>query len=946
MRPDLRHQFVCAFLYLGMLFLSPNGADAAQVDGDQFFKSKIRPLLFVNCRGCHGEKKQEGGLRVDSRAALLKGGERGPAVVPSKPQQSLLIRAVSRGDHDLEMPPDEPLNKSAVLALTHWVKNGAPWPENDATSATTAPLDRVAEIRQSHWAFRPIRNTVLPDVRNTSWVQSPIDQFVLAKLESAGLSPSPRADRRTLIRRASLDLIGLPPAWEQVRSFLQDESPNAFANLIDELLSRPEYGEHWGRHWLDVARYADTKGYVDAGERKYPFAWTYRDWVVRSFNRDLPYDRFVTAQIAADLRPLNDRWDLAALGFLTVGQRYNFFPHEIIDDRIDVVTRGLMGLTVGCARCHDHKYDPIGATDYYALYGVFANSYEPTPDEMPIISEPDAAVDTDKTFHQELREKAGALKDRRQKLHAQIQHEMRAWASDYFAYIVETMPQHRTQAQPPLRTERGVLREKSAYARGAVARWRQFLEERTDDDPVFAVWSQLVKLDREQISQQVSQVLDVGTGRINPIVEQAFHRNQPATMRDVARVYGKLLEDTEQLWREQLTHNPAAHGFDDSPREQLRQVLYGRNAPPVMTLDESEDFYQLDESTDVRKRFADIERVFLSVKNVSPRAMSMADRSNLMEQYVFVRGNPMRRGQRVERRFIQLLSEDDSEPFRKGSGRSELAAAIVSPKNPLTARVLVNRVWGWHFGRGLVTTPSDFGIRSSPPSHPELLDYLARRFLDEGRSLKDLHRWILRSNAWQQITDDRPECRQVDPENRLLWKMNRRRLEFESMRDSMLAVSGRLTPAGGGPPVERSPDDPAGTHRTIYGLLDRELLPGLFRVFDFPSPDISSPQRSRTTVPQQALFLLNNPFVMAQADALADELNLTLGPTDTNGRIRYLFRRILSRDPAPDEIRSVVRLAVRSESTISEEMPDSTPALPWTELAQVLLISNEFLFAD
>lgn len=752
------------------------------------------------------------------------------------------------------------------------------------------------------------------------------------------MSPSPTATPRELIRRATIELIGLPPTYAESEAFEHDyetDAQQAMSGLVDRLLASPEYGRRWGRHWLDVARYADAKGYVDAGEVKYPFAYTYRDYVVEAFNRDLPFNRFIREQIAADLLPGKTPGSMAALGFLTVGSRFNFFPHEIIDDRIDVVTRGFLGLTAACARCHDHKYDPIPIEDYYSLYGVFANSREPSPDRWPVLGAKSSAEDA--AFQKKLTEAAGKYNALRDKLHRQIQHELRAWAGDYLRYIVQSTPRHRTQAQPEIRTERGVIREVAAYASGGVIRWRLFLESRQPDDPVFGLWRRLFDLEKETIPAQFENEFRAWQqgGEVNALVVDAFNSKPSKNMAEVANIYGAILESAETEWRQVQKTNTDATALPDAAKEQVRRVMYAADFPATMTVDESEDLYALDESTNVRKHFAAIERVYLEKWNtVQPRPMLMADRQTPGEQRVFLRGDANRLGPRVDRHIPAVYTGDRARPIERGSGRLALADAITSKSNPLTARVIVNRVWAWHFGRGLVETPSDFGVRSAPASHPELLDHLAAWFVKNEWSIKRLNRYILLSKTWQQSSVDRPKLRKQDPGNRLLWRKNRRRMGFETMRDSMLLVSGQLDPHAGGPPLEKAPDDAANRRRTLYSFVDREKLPDVFRVFDFPCPDISTPSRSRTTVPQQSLFLLNNPFVLAQADALAKRLaNGTAGEM-----VAQMYRAVLGREPEPEELRLAKRFV--AQSGLSKE------TLPWQELAQALLLSNEFMFVD
>ena len=453
-------------------------------NGVDFFEKRIRPVLDQRCYDCHSARAEnvQGGLRLDRREAILRGGDNGPAVVPGNPQASLLIQAIRHLNPDhLAMPPDEEKLSAAVMDdFERWIVLGVPFPGHASSQQGEPVVDphRMHDARLRHWAFQPIKSPPLPNVARLSWPQNGVDYFVLARLEDAQLEPSQDATRRLLIRRAYYNLHGLPPPPQDVAAFVNDQWPTAFARLVDRLLASPRYGERWGRHWLDVARYSDSKGYVDAGEERYPFAYTYRDYVVRAWNEDLPFDRFVLEQLAADrlpqapaeAAPTARNAGLAGLGFLTVGSRYNLFSHEIIDDRIDVVTRGLMGLTVTCARCHDHKYDSISAADYYALYGVFASSREPSPDQYPLLSSKGGKRHETDELRQQLTDQAKEYHDLREKLYEQIQHEMRAWVGDYLRYIVQLMPEHRTQAQPGLRIARNgeLIRDVSAYARGAV----------------------------------------------------------------------------------------------------------------------------------------------------------------------------------------------------------------------------------------------------------------------------------------------------------------------------------------------------------------------------------------------------------------------------------------------------------------------------------------------
>jgi hypothetical protein len=726
----------------------------------EFFEKHVRPVLSASCFPCHGAEKQRSGLRLDFREALLKGGDNGPAVKPGDPEQSRLIRLIRR-EGEIKMPPKEKLAPEDIEALTAWIKMGAPWP--DSTGGTSG---RLADDRRLHWSFQPVKKPALPAVRNASWIQSPVDAFILAQLEAKGFKPARPPDRRTLLRRVTFDLTGLPPTPEEVAAFEADTSPEAFAHVVDRLLASPRYGERWGRYWLDVARYADTKGYVFQEERRYPYAYTYRDYVIHAFNEDLPYDQFLLQQLAADrLPPGTDQRSLAALGFLTLGRRFLNNTHDIIDDRIDVVSRGLLGLTVTCARCHDHKFDPIPTKDYYSLYGIFNSSEEPA--ELPLLGPPEPT-------------------------------------QGYLAFVEEM----------------------------------------------------------------------------------------------------RKLEDN-------------LSEFDKKHQEELKS---GNRAIR-------------DQRTELKKK---IDALQATSPAAPPRAMVLQDTPVPREPHVFLRGNPNNQGEAVPRQFLLVLSGPSRQPFHEGSGRLELARAIASPDNPLTARVLVNRVWLHHFGAGLVRTPSDFGMRGEAPTHPELLDYLSAQFVEDGWSIKKLHRLILLSSTYQQDCAVDPAVLEQDPENRLLSHMNRQRLDFEALRDSLLAVAGTLDTRSGGPSVEIT-TAPFATRRSVYGIIERQNLPGLFRTFDFASPDTTNPQRFTTTVPQQALFLMNSAFVTEQARHLANRPDV-VGLSDVESKIRRLYQLSYGRQPDADEI-NLGKRYLESSGRVAG-------AGAWAKYAQVLLLANEFAFVD
>jgi cytochrome c553 len=908
---------------------------SASAEDTAFFEARILPILAERCLECHGSKKQKSGLRLDSRAAMLKGGDSGPAVVPGQPEESPLIEAV-RYEGEPKMPPSGRLAPQAIADLEAWVKRGAPWPE---TAATLTP-GASAQAAKRHWAFQPIRPVPLPEVSDRTWPRGAIDRFILAQLEARGLTPSPPADRRALIRRATFDLTGLPPTSEEVETFVADLAPDAFERVVDRLLASPRYGERWGRYWLDVARYADTKGYVFFEDVNYPWAYTYRDYVIHALNEDLPYDRFILEQLAADRLPLGaDQRPLRALGFLTVGGRFMDNKHDIIDDRIDVVTRGLMGLTVACARCHDHKYDPVSQKDYYALYGVFASAIEP---DVPPVFEPPPQTPAYEAFAQELQKREQKLRDFVRSKHAEIIEDSKKRAAEYLLAAQAALGAPSTE-DFMLITDGGDLNPPMFL------RWKALLERtRESRDPVFAPWHALAGLPAEGFAEKAAEIvarfvapLD-SSEPINPIIARALADRPPRSLTDVAQTYGRLLNATELIWqdwarRARLNGQDPPPPLPDPDREAIRLVFHGPEAPPNLPFQLTGEFDLLTDRTSqetLKKLQGEVNTWRVSGPGAPARAMTLEDTPTPFEPHVFLRGNPNNLGEPVPRRFIAFLSGAEPKPFREGSGRLELAQAIVARDNPLTARVVVNRVWTHHFGAPLVGTPGDFGLRGEPPSHPELLDHLAARFMDEGWSLKILHKWIMLSSVYQQASDDRSECQRVDPENHLLWKMNRRRLDFEATRDALLAVAGRLDGTIGGPP-DKQIAAATSTRRTLYGFIDRLNLPGLYRAFDFPDPHATSPRRDLTTVAPQALFLMNHPFVLAMARATLQRPEIAREP-EWARRVDRLYRLLYSRPPTADEI-------ALAHAFLGDARD---PSDSWAQYVQALLIANEFVFID
>jgi mono/diheme cytochrome c family protein len=899
-------------------------ATAATPEQEEFFERHVRPVLAEHCFECHGPEQKENELRVDGLETLLTGGKRGPAIVPGDPDASVLIQAI-RGGGNLKMPPKSDIPAEAIEALTHWVAMGAPWPEGRPIVVG----DRVDAVREKHWAYQPVRNPVPPEVENEAWVRDDIDRFILRRLKDAGLEPSEAADRRTLLRRASYGLTGLPPTMDELNAFLADETPDAYNNMIDRLLASPRYGERWARHWLDLARYSDTKGYVFEEDRFYPYSHTYRDYVIRAFNEDVPYDRFIVEQLAADLLDLGeDKRPLAAMGFLTLGRRFLNNVHDITDDRIDVVTRGMLGLTVSCARCHDHKYDPIPAADYYAMYGVFRSTHEPGVEELPLISEPDPEDPQYQEYQQLLEEKVAEHQAFRREWHVKLLAEAREKAADYLLAAHDTRDITENAPFRELAKERGLHWH-------LLDRWRNYLKTQTETPgPIFTPWFDFAALAPETFAEDAKAIVDrikndaAYRDALNPRIAEAFNAEPPASMADVANRYGNVLRAADAEWVNRLAaHTQIAiqtgtaptlpDALPDANAEALRQVLYAKNA--AANFPENE----IDELVDIptRNRNTQLRRAVQSHQATHPgrpdRAPVLLETAQPFDPYVFKRGKPGNKGEDVPRRFLAVLTDGEPQPFENGSGRLEFAQAIASRDNPLTARVFVNRVWMHHFGAPIVGTTSDFGVRSDAPTHPDLLDHLATWFMDNGWSVKALHRKIMNSAAYRQVSTGKNA--KTDPENRLLARQNAQRLDFEAMRDSLLFAAGTLDDDMGGPPVDIT-DEPFTTRRTVYGLVERQNLPGLFRTFDFASPDAHSPGRFETTVPQQALYLMNAPFAVQQARTLLDATDTP----ETGERVRTLYHRTLQRDPSADEIELAKRF-VESYEAAPEQAPPPPP---------------------
>ncbi|NBV22563.1 MAG: DUF1549 domain-containing protein [Proteobacteria bacterium] len=852
----------------------------------QFFEKKIRPVLAEHCYSCHSAKaeKIKGGLLVDSKEGLLKGGSSGAVIIPGKPEKSLFIKDMKSTNPDDMMPPKgDRLSPQVIADFETWIRMGAPDPRSEASGAM-AVLKVDWDKTREHWAYQPVKAPALPKVKDSSkWAKNDLDKFVLAKFEAKGLKPSPSADKRTLLRRASYDLTGLPPTAQEVNDFLADNSPNAFEKVVDRLLASPAYGERWGRHWLDVARYADTSGDRNNNVKNkplYPFAWTYRDYVIKAFNEDKPYDLFIREQIAGDrLASAEHREPLAAMGFLTVGKRFMGNVNEVIDDRIDVITQGLMGVTASCARCHDHKFDPVSQKDYYALHGVFTSSIEPA--DEPVVGKPKSDKDYEdfQKKSEEILAKVAAVRGNEE---ARLLAGFRSAADKYMIGVRE--------AQLP-GNKPNQVREKRGLDLDLFDQWSTYLKDPArKTDSVFGPWLAFATLKEGEFAGSAATLSAkyAADKTVNELVAKIF-TTPPESITALAESYGKLFRENEKL--------ADKSGPPEGARGELYAALHG-SASPVHISDKS---LRRIAGAGLGNRQAAEQAKLEELKRVHPgsppRAMALTDSEKPKDSFVMIRGEPTNKGPVVKRRWLEIFGGSDSKPFTTGSGRLDLAKEVTSKDNPLTARVFVNRVWNWHFGDAIVRTMGDFGLRSEPPSNQELLDFVAAKFMADGWSMKQLHKLIMLSATWQQVTTDNPANSKIDPGNALFWRQNLQRLDFESLRDTLLALGGKNEFEERGGPS----DDLAGSgRRTVYGYIDRVKIADSFRIFDFANPDMTAPSRVLTTVPLQALYLMNNGFVVEQTRNIASRPELLSGAKNEE-KVAYMYQLFFQRAPSAME---------------------------------------------
>ncbi|HWA96546.1 MAG TPA: PSD1 and planctomycete cytochrome C domain-containing protein [Terracidiphilus sp.] len=929
---------------------------ALVVNGD-FFENKVRPILAENCYSCHTDN-QSGGFQLDTKANFEKGGEHGSEVVPGDPDKSRLIQAVEQTGA-LKMPRNKPkLSDGDIAILKAWVKAGAKWPAHEmAPLGTTATTGIVTDQQRKFWSFLPLRDTPVPaiaDKRYEHWAKTPIDHFVLDGLHKAGLTPAKEADRRTLIRRATLDMTGLPPTEAEVEAFVHDRSSKAWEKVVDRLLASPRYGERWGRHWLDVARYAedDVRG-LDPKRRGYmPFsgAYRYRDWVISAFNNDVPYDQFLLMQLAGDKLPYKSEAqhdaNLIATSYMGAGP-WVWDQAEPVqgraderNERVDAVSRGMLGLTVGCARCHNHKYDAITQKDYYRFVSIFASS---TYKAYPVLS----AAQTEQYEDKVVKE-------------ATLQADLRDYTSDLTkqlsgALAVQTA-KYMTAAWHVLGTEKQDIDQASSRAKldpEVLQRWVAYLKK-DHEYPYLNDWKAMVK-SPDSTEEQAKTIADA--------FQKEVLRVHAAAMK--VEEENEIIKDKNDVPRRRLQIDAKPSQFETFdefcpgcelslkalPTDDAK--LYGdifqrqagrgeeRGGPGVLVFTGWDLNRRLSPAFQdyIEQKQKEIGELNKWLKNATyPFVNGYGDKPKPIDVHLNIRGNPHSLGPVIQRGFLTVLSPKDAKPFTDGSGRLEFAKDIAY--HPLATRVIVNRIWMWNFGSGIVNTPDNFGVMGDKPSNPELLEYLSYQFVAHGHSIKWLQREILLSAVYQQSSEESPDAHNKDAANRLYSHFNRQRLDAEELRDSMLFAAGDLDLKDTAGPS--APFGPKNLRRTVYCKVSRFRLNNYLQVFDFPNPSFTAEQRFSSNVPLQQLYFMNNPFVYDQASALADRVHDE--PTD-EARITKAYEYVYQRKPTADEL----QLGVKFLSTTPEKpgyQVNGEPITAWREYARVLLTGNEFQFVD
>jgi len=907
----------------------------------EFFEKRIRPVLAKSCQACHNPKVKTAGLDLSTPEGFLAGGQSGALVSEQDSESSRLLKVVSY-DEKLKMPPTGKLAGDQLDDLAAWVKMGAPWP--GAKSPSAVPVRQAGrqftEEEKRFWAFQPVSKPVPPGPKNAAWIKNDVDRFILAKLEEKGLQPAVPADKLTLLRRVTFDLTGLPPTEKEIWDFLADQSPGAFRTVVERLLASPRYGERWGRHWLDVARYADSTGNDE--DHRYPYAWRYRDYVINAFNNDLPYDQFVREQVAGDLIPGQDgavnRDGIVATGFLALGakaiaqQDKMRMLYDVYDEQVDVTSKAFLGITLSCARCHDHKFDPLLTRDYYSMVNFFANtrSFKDSQSHVSRLLYLPLVPAGEYKKYQDHQDKLSAKK-------LEIEDVIDGERERYSNHLTPKLAQYMLAARRVYKDggDLKVVADDAGLLENVLKRWADYLKQDTRKKPHLEPW----------------------------------HSASPEKLADVAADFQKGYEAQMKNWT----------GKINRWREETRRMLKEMNMPPRPRPEfkAEEDGFFFDVYIQPRGPFAvtekDQDQVFTAeakltlarlkqeqdqLKSASPPEPEMAcavQEGDPVKQHVFIRGDYNSHGEEASKGYPAILTKGGEPiPADKGSGRLALAEWLSGKTNPLTARVMANRIWYWHFNEGIVRTPDNFGRMGQRPTHPELLDWLASRFVESGWSIKSLHRDIVLSNAYQMSSNASAEAAAKDPENRLWSRFQRRRLAVEEIRDGLLAVDGTIDyqmggtlQKGFGTDGENSQDRMSinpdkQKRRTVYLPLRRANLPTLLNLFDFGDATTMSGTRTRTNVAPQALFMMNSEFLSERSAKVAASL-LAGANRQSREILESVYLRTLNRRPAAEELDAGLTYVASFQQKFSG--PDAEIAA-WRSMIRVLLASNDFIYVD
>ncbi len=931
------------------LAASPAIIQDGQAGALEFFEKKVRPIFVNSCQQCHNSRAKVAGLDMTTFEAFQRGGDNGPVVNQKKPEESRLLKVIGY-QSEIKMPPSGKLKDHEITVLTEWVKMGAPWPGAvPRTTSENSPKNLTGRSftveEQGFWSYQPVRDAAPPKVKNEAWVQSSIDRFILQKLEDKNLKPAPPADRMALLRRATFDLTGLPPTEAEMRDFLADQTPDAFKKIVERLLASPRYGERWGRHWLDVARYADSTGNDE--DHRYPYAWKYRDYVIEAFNADLPYDRFIHEQVAGDLIPAPEsasdggqvnRRGVIATGFLALGpkaiaqQDKKKMLFDVYDEQVDVTTRAFLGLTVSCARCHDHKFDPILTKDYYSLIGMFASTRSFTDPESHVSVVLEKPLVPKKDFEQyKAARKAYQAKESRVRIaidemvsevkdHAVKEHLPRL--ADYFLAARKVYQNGTPLADA---TRQMNLNEE------LLKRWVDFLKPGAEVRGYLNEWN---AASPEKLATTAQAYQDRFQKRFTEWEEKIGKWRSE---------YQKAIAENKAL--------PSKPQFEAGEDRFFSDVYF--SGGPFAAGEKDQKRFAPERwatLTELRKEQAELRK---SAPTEPEMACAIED-SDSVEQKVFIRGDYNNPGEVAPKGFPAILGRYDTKPAFTGSGRLQLARWLTQPNHPLTARVMVNRVWQWHFGEGLVRTPDNFGKMGERPTHAELLDYLATSFIKSGWSIKAMHRMIMLSSAYQMSSVNPNITEDADPDNRLLTRFNRRRLSIEEMRDGLLAVDGALDLAMGGTLQTGRGTDGENNQgrlslnpeklkrRTVYLPLRRANLPTLLNLFDFGDATTTTGKRQLTNVATQALFWLNSEFLNDRAQSVAKSL-LDNGALNDATRVEIAYKRILNRNPSREEVDQALNYIAGFKQKFAGEKADLKAA---QSLCRVLMSSNDFVYVD